>query len=178
MGTVYDNNTFEGLILHAGCPFDYCVDTPVSIQVHSLDVQCNYNHSGTLYGSCKHNLSIAFGTLHCIPCSNIYITLFVPFAFAGILLVAMLLLLNLSIANGMINGLIFYANIIQANRSTFFPSKEHSDILPISISWINLDLGMETCFYDGMSIYAFTWLQFIFPFYVWLLIALIIVFKE
>ena len=178
MGTVYDNNTFEGLILHAGCPFDYCVDTPVSIQVHSLDVQCNYNHSGTLCGSCKRNLSIAFGTLHCIPCSNIYIALFVPFTFAGILLVAMLLLLNLSIANGMINGLIFYANIIQANRSTFFPSKEHSDIFTISISWINLDLGIETCFYDGMSIYAFTWLQFLFPFYVWLLIALIIVFSR
>ena len=31
MGALYDNKTYEGLILHPGCPFDYCVDTPVSI---------------------------------------------------------------------------------------------------------------------------------------------------
>ena len=37
-----------------------------------------------------------------------------------------------------------------------------------------MDLGIETCFYDGMTIYAFTWLQFLFPFYVWFLVALII----
>ena len=75
----------------------------------------------------------------------------------------------------MINGLIFYANIIQANHSVFFPSKEHSDVLSVFIAWMNLDLGIETCFYDGMTMYAFTWLQFLFPFYFWFLIALIIV---
>ena len=174
MGALYDNITYEGLILHNGCPFDYCVDAPVNMTLDYLDVQCNYNHSGTLCGSCKHDHTIALGTLHCIPCSNIYITLVVPFVFAGLALVAILLLLNLSVTNGMINGLIFYANIIQANRSAFFPSKEHSDILTVFIAWVNLDLGIETCFCDGMTIYAFTWLQFLFPFYVWFLIALII----
>ena len=174
MGAVYGNNTFEGFILHSGCPFDYCVTTPVLVQLDNLDVQCNYNHSGTLCGSCKHNHSLAFGTLHCIPCSNIYITLILPFSLAGVILVVSLLLSNMSVANGMINGLIFYANIIQANRSAFFPSKEHSDVLIVFIAWINLDLGIESCFYDGMTIYAFTWLQFLFPFYVWFLIVLII----
>ena len=97
------------------------------------------------------------------------------FALAGIALVAFLLILSLSVANGTISGLIFYANVIQANRSTFFPLMEHSDILTVFIAWINLDLGIETCFYDGMTTYAFTWLQFLFPFYVWFLIGLIIV---
>ena len=177
MGALYDNKTYKGLILHPGCPFDYCVDTPVNMTIESdgLDVQCNYNHSGILCGSCKDDHSIALGTLHCIPCSNSYISLIVPFAFAGLALVAFLLLLNLSVSNGTINGLIFYANIIQANRSVFFPSKEQSDVLSVFIAWMNLDLGIETCFYDGMTIYAFTWLQFLFPFYVWFLIALIIV---
>ena len=174
MGAVYGNNTFEGFILHSGCPFDYCINTPVLVQLDNLNVQCNYNHSGTLCGSCKHNHSLAFGILHCIPCSNIYITLILPFALAGVILVVFLPLSNMSVANGMINGLIFYANIIQANRSAFFPSKEHSDVLIVFIAWINLDLGIESCFYDGMTIYAFTWLQFLFPFYVWFLIVLII----
>ena len=42
------------------------------------------------------------------------------------------------------------------------------------ISWLNLDLGIETCFYDGMSTYVKTWLQFIFPIYIWAIVGLII----
>ena len=48
-------------------------------------------------------------------------------------------------------------------------------ILTVFIAWLNLDLGIETCFYDGMDAYAFTWLQFLFPLYVWILIGLIII---
>ena len=70
MGTVYDNGSYDGIILHSGCPLDYCVDTPVNITLDDLDSQCNNNHSGTLYGSCNSNNSITFGTLHRIPCSS------------------------------------------------------------------------------------------------------------
>ena len=175
MGTIYDNKTYVGLILHSGgCPFDFCIDTPVSITLDNLDVQCNHNHSGTLCGPCKENHSIALGTLHCLDCSNAYLALILPFALAGVVLVAVLLLLNLSVAVGTVNGLIFYANVVQANRSIFFPLGE-TNILTVFISWLNLDLGIETCFYDGMDAYAFTWLQFLFPFYVWILIGLIII---
>ena len=174
MGTVYYNETFEGLILHSGCPFDYCMDTPVSIQLDNLNIQCNHNHSGTLCGSCNDNYSIAFGTLHCLPCSNNYLALILPFAVAGVALVVILLLLRLSVASGTLNGLIFYANVIQLNHPIFFPPGK-TNILTVFIAWLNLDLGIETCFYDGMNIYAFTWLQFLFPFYVWFLIGMIIV---
>ncbi len=40
---------------------------------------------------------------------------------------------------------------------------------------MNLDFGFQTCFYDGLTAYAQTWLQFAFPVYVWFLISLIIV---
>ena len=30
-----------------------------------------------------------------------------------------------------------------------------------------LDLGIETCFYDGMDAYVKTWLQFVCPIYIW-----------
>lgn len=40
---------------------------------------------------------------------------------------------------------------------------------------LNLDLGIETCFYNGMDDYAKVWLQLIFPFYLLLIaVALII----
>ena len=173
---VYDDTTskFKGLILHHECPFDYCTDQPVSITLDNLDVQCNHSRADILCGSCKKNYSIAFGTMHCLPCSNAYLALILPFSLVGIALVAVLLLLELSVANGTINGLIFYANIVQANRSTFFPPGK-TNPLTIFIAWLNLDLGIETCFYDGMNAYAFAWLQFVFPFYVWFLIGLIIV---
>ena len=174
MGVSYDNESYEGLILHSGCPFDYCTHKPVSITLDNMDIQCNHNHTGMLCGACRINYSIALGTLHCLPCSNYYLALVLPFAVAGIALIAILLLLKLSVADGTLNGIIFYANVVQANRSVFFlPGK--TDILTVFIAWLNLDLGIETCFYDGMTAYAFTWLQFLFPFYIWLLMALIIV---
>ena len=42
------------------------------------------------------------------------------------------------------------------------------------ISWLNLDLGIETCFIKGLDGYWKTWLQFVFPFYVLLIAAIII----
>ena len=174
MGTIYVNESYGGLILHSSCPFDYCTDAPVLVKLNDLDIQCAHDHSGTLCGACKTNYSIALGTLHCLPCSNAYVALILPFALAGVALVAVIILLNLSVATGTINGLIFYANTVQANSSVFFP-QGRTNILTVFIAWLNLDLGIETCFYDGMNTYAFTWLQYLFPFYVWFLIGLIIV---
>ena len=173
VGTLYENGSYGGLILHSTCPLDYCMHTPVYIKLDNIDIQCNHNHFGTLCGSCNTNYSIAFSTLHCLPCSNRYLALIIPFALAGIALVIVLLLLQLTVATGTMNGLIFYANVIQASRSIFFNPGD-TNILTVFIAWMNLDLGIETCFYDGMSVYVFTWLQFLFPFYVWFLIFLII----
>ena len=75
---------------------------------------------------------------------------------------------------GSINGLIFYANIIAVNHSVFLPSGQEN-VLTIFIAWLNLDLGIETCFYDGMDTYARTWLQFAFPLYVWVIVGTIVI---
>ena len=85
-------------------------------------------------------------------------------------------ILNLTVSQGTINGLIFYASIVAANRSILFPA-QHSKVLSflsVFISWLNLDLGFETCFIKGLDGYWKTWLQFVFPFYVWLIAAAII----
>ena len=86
------------------------------------------------------------------------------------------MILNLTISIGTINGLIFYASIVKISESTgiFFPN---GSILVLSqfIAWLNLDLGIKTCFYPGMTAYAKVWLQFVFPLYIWFIIATIIV---
>ena len=98
---------------------------------------------------------------------------------AGILLVASLLTLNLTVAIGTLNGLIFYANIVGANSSTFFsglsPSTKYFSIV---ISWLNLEVGLDVCFFEGMDTYWKTWLQLAFPAYFIFLVMLIIIISE
>ena len=92
---------------------------------------------------------------------------------AGIILIAVIFLLHLTVAFGSLNGLFFFANIIQANHQAFF-TRATINYFTIFIAWVNLDLGIETCFYDGMDIYVYSWFQFLFPFYLWFLIGCII----
>jgi len=47
--------------------------------------------------------------------------------------------------------------------------------LTIFIAWFNLDLGIQTCFYDGLDGYAMTWLQFAFPIYLMMIVVVMIV---
>ena len=68
--------------------------------------------------------------------------------------------LDLTVAVGTINGLIFYANVIKSYDSLFFLPDQKS-ILTVFISWLNLNLGIETCFISGLDGYAKTWMQFI-----------------
>ena len=65
------------------------------IDLYYLDIQCNHYHSGTLCGTCtkeqlQHSLidSAEYHTLHYLPHSNDYLALILPFALAGIALVA------------------------------------------------------------------------------------------
>ena len=60
--------------------------------------------------------------------------------------------LNLTVSQGTTSGLIFYANIVKANEAVFFPPGD-TKILTVFISWLNLDLDIETCFVDGLNGY-------------------------
>ena len=172
------DKTADGIITHSHCPFDYCKSQSVRFTLNETDLQCNYDRRGLLCGGCQPGLSLALGSSHCLQCSNAYLSLLVVFVIAGIALVILLLVCKLTVAMGTINGIIFYASIIAVNQSVFFPSGDTNvvlDILRMFIAWINLDLGIETCFYDGMDAYTRTWLQFIFPVYIWVLVCSIII---
>ena len=169
-------NYSNHLLLHDNCPYDYCKTTPVEITMTEPNIskQCAFDRYGTLCGSCREGFSHVFGSSRCLKCSNTHLLLVLPFALAGIGLVIFLFTLNLTVSVGTINGLIFYANIIKINETIFYPLAE-SRIYRIFISWINLDLGIETCFYNGMDSLVKTSLQFAFPFYLWAIVGLLIV---
>ena len=155
------------------CPFNYCSREESHVNLSDPDSQCNYNHSGTLCGGCQPGLSLALGSNQCLPCSSKYLSLLIPFSLAGVSLVFFIKLLDLTISQGTLNGLIFYANIIKTTEQLFIQT--NNSPLTIFISWLNLDLGVETCFFDGLTAYSKTWLQFVFPLYIWSIIVLIII---
>ena len=175
------NITKDETIYISHCPFDYCNLTGKWIDLQNdPDSQCAFNRAGRLCGGCKENYSLAVGSTHCIQCSNNNnMALFIFFAAAGLLLVFFISALNLTVTQGAINGLIFYANIVWTYQSIFFPQEQGRNVvlifLKIFIAWINLDFGIETCFINGLNAFWKTWLQFIFPLYIWAIAGLVIV---
>ena len=173
LGVSYTSGTPEGFIHHPYCPLDYCISEGKYINLNNPDEQCSLKHSGLLCGKCKEGLSLVLGSSQCKECSNKYLALLIPFAMAGVLLVILLLLLNLTVAAGTLHGLIFYANIVEANYYTFLPQSSNHPTT-IFIAWLNLDLGIQTCFYNGMDAYAKTWLDLVFPVYIWVIVGFLI----
>ena len=170
---IYKNRTYQGLIVCLICPLEYCRRESVHISLDNPDIQCANNRSGMLCGACAANYSLMLGSSRCEECSNTYLALLLPFAAAGIALVVFLSILRLTVATGMINSIILYANIIQVNKRVFLPSSGRN-ILTVFLAWVNLDLGFETCFCNGMTAHSQTWLQLAFPIYIWTLIGFII----
>ena len=74
-----------------------------------------------------------------------------------------------------------FANIVGANTSSnvFFSGLLNSTrFYSALISWLNLEMGFDVCFFEGMDTYWKTWLQLSFPTYVILLVAIIIIVSE
>ena len=180
----YINHTrsnLSGFIIHPHCPLDYCYGPNELVNINlnlpnGSDAQCAHDRMGTLCGTCKPGLSVSLGSSKCLSCHNYWpgllVTIIIVFIISGIGLVAFLLALNLTVAIGTINAIIFYADIVAANKSALFPS----GVSPASvfISWLNLDIGFDVCIFDGLDTYVKTWLQLAFPAYIIILVVVII----
>ena len=173
------------------CPFDYCNKTVThAIQITrpwTADDQCAFNRSGILCGHCNGSLSLVLGSSRCSDCSGKYsylrmVGLVTAFGVAGIVLVFLLGTTDMTVAGGTLNSLIFYANVVAVNRSIFLSVTNKSvilkfivNVLRVFISWMNLDLGIEVCFYDGMGAIGKVLLQYTFPLYLWFISGAVII---
>jgi len=167
------NSYSYDLSLH--CPFHYCLPHSSHLNFSTPNLQCKFNRSGVLCGSCQQGLSTVFGSSHCQQCTNIYLLLIIPIEIAGLVMILLLFILNLTVTDGTINAFILYVNIISINTPVFFRESRSFNLAYTFISLANLDLGIETCFYNGMDDYAKMWLQLAFPFYlIFIAISLII----
>ena len=169
-GTVWVNATFNesnrtGIMYNRFCPLLYCKSGNKTVNIgDDPSKQCASNRTGILCGACKDSFSLAIGSSRCIECPNSHnVALLLAFAAAtGVLLVFLILALNLTATQGLSNGIIFYVNIVWGYKIILFPSDIGANclftFLQFFIAWLNLDFGMETCFFIGLDAYWKTWL--------------------
>ena len=183
----YINGTYpHQYLIYVHCPFDYCYPPTDNVTINlnnpnGADAQCAHRRAGMLCGGCQQNLSLSLGSSRCLPCGSYWPAKFfgilLAAIIAGILLVAVLMLLNLTVATGLINSFTFYANIVAAGNSVLFPSSE-PHFPTVFVAWLNLDVGFDVCFIDGLDAYTKTWLQLAFPAYIIALVILVIIISE
>ena len=174
ISAITHNNSYTYYI-SSHCPFHYCLPHSSHLNLSTPNSQCQFNRSGVLCGHCQQECSAVFGSLNCQYCSNIYLLLTIPIAIIGFIFVFLLFYLNLTITTGTINTFVLYANIVSINFAIFFPQTNGFIPAYTFISLANLDLGIQTCFYNGMDDYAKMWLQLVFPFYLIFIATLIII---
>ena len=162
----------------------YCFDSlndhdqVVKVSIYDLDTQCLPGHTGIMCGACKSGYSRVFGAKFecekdCTHRNLPYLLLF--FLIFGILLVIIIMVLNLTITEGTLNGFLVYAMVIQT-PFTYFPEdlSAFGKFCWVFISWINLSFGIKICFFKGMDGYQQIWFIFAQISYFIFIVALIV----
>ena len=153
------------------CISYYCSPDYFFMQLNNPDVQCLHNRTGLMCGHCPSHLDAMLGSLQCSKCSNYWLFLIPAFLVIGILLVLVLFVLNLTVVEGKINGFILYVNVLNTFMYKVFPIHSFPFVV---VSLANLDWGIETCFYRGMTNYDKVWLRFLFPIYLFFIVLVMI----
>ena len=164
------------ILYSKNCFVDYCLltDSYLELNVSIIDTQCNYGRTGRLCGHCHKGYDSVFGSqAKCKKCSNIWLSLIPVFGAAGFLLVIVLFLLDLTVTKGLINGFVLYINVIGMENVIIFPL--HHKFLPVLVDMSNLNLGVEACFYRGMTEFDKQWLQLVFLFYLISIVGFIVI---
>ena len=161
--------------LISDCPIDYCLPFSSNVNLLHPDTQCQFNRTGILCSQCQYSLSMVFGSSRCMKCTNVHILITIIVIATGIVLVVLLYLLNLTVTKATISGIILYANVVSINNSVFLINDRTFKPLQVFISFVNLDLGIEVCFYNGMTSYVKMWLQLFFPVFLMIIAFSIII---
>ena len=172
----------QQLVFSDHCPSHYCNTVNSTISTTGLTteyinttIQCDpdSNRQGLLCSQCTPGTSSQFGSFRCTQCTFAGLLL-VPFgAVAGIVLILLLFLFNFTVLQGDIIGIAFYANAVGIMDEFLLKYSIRPFYIPLAL--INLGLGFETCFFDGMDEFSKAILQFVFPFYLIALLIIIII---
>ena len=140
---------------------------------------CESNKMGILCSQCQHNMSVVFGSTECRPCSHLWLITIVGYALFGLLLVAIMLALPLTISEGPLAGIIIVMNITSVSTIDYLHNNNWFVYTArIFVSLMNLNLGFPMCLYNGMTPTVKTAIQFVYPVYLWVLVIGFIIFSH
>ena len=133
---------------------------------------------------CRPGFYPSLGSSRCIKCSDHWhrnlIGIVIAAFIAGIALVIFMLALNMTVAVGTLNGILFYAHIVAANADTYFLPFTTSSFVTVFMLWLNFDIGFDACFFVGnelgevIQLYKIL-MQLAFPVYIIFLVNIVIV---
>ena len=162
----------------------------VNVPYHSTAVNIDRNRfidNSAAYdiyisSDCKPGYSLSLGSSRCIQCPTKWrqnlIGLIIAATVAGIFMVIFVLALNMTVAIGTLNGILFYANIVAINADIYFHPFSTPNFVTVFISWLNLDIGFDVCFFDGMDDSNKALIQLAFPAYIIFLVIIVIIISE
>lgn len=146
---------------------------------------CNKYRIGPLCGACEKGYSVSLISPDCKNCKNRYLWLDILALLAyGPLLVSFMFIFTLTLSNGTLNGVLFYANLANIgilDLITLYKPYGHdvwlSPCVKIAVSFLeilNANPMFPTCLYDGMDELWKTSIRMFHQFYLWAIILLLI----
>ena len=166
------------VLISPSCPIFFCnsaLQTGLTIDsTRGGNLQCNNGRRGLLCSECPSGYSSVLGSFKCKECSSVWLLHIPLYAFAGIFIVAVLFLFNLTLLQGTIMGVVLHTNIMALFMADFL--REHVwGPLFFLLSLLSMQSGGGVCFYDGMDQFWRAIFQFAFPFYLFTLLIVIII---
>ena len=203
IGTL-DNDAHAAL--STTCPLTYCNSDPYYQYIVTTDKEmsltndtditkadtvklCLNNRMGTLCGQCNDSddYVLAFGSNECIKCTNnsYYLTLaIVIHLVGGLILIFLIYVLQLTLTTGTLNGIIFYAQAVNAGLMEQISVSYHDTnrfiviirkICHSFLTILNLNFGFSVCSIKGMTQLWMTGTSLIFPVYLLTIVFVLII---
>ena len=157
-----------GVFARQKCVFDYCDRNVTRIFLDRPDEQCRNNRTGVLCGQCPEGFSRMLGSTGCRSCDSHGLALLLVFALLGVLLIVTVTVFDLTITHGYVNGFIFYSNVLALYLNDTIvipPSGLTGNFSRLVFSLINLNFGIEVCFFEGARDLHLALLCLVFPLY-------------
>lgn len=134
---------------------EYCKDGRKEFIPPEIDDQCQkgLHRTGILCGGCVQNYSVSLSIKHsqCRRCSNIYLLLVIPAVAFVIAMFLIIAFLEVTVEKGWVYSIILFYNLLFISPLGIYLSTALEYVL-LSFAFVfSFEIGLDVCFYDGMT---------------------------
>lgn len=160
------------------CPTGYCKEGIMEINISDHDSLCYGHRTGVLCGGCIEGYTLALGTVKCKQCSSHELWILIMFAVVSVLCVVALFALRLTISDGLLGSIVFYANVNAIIFQYGVTTGWHSKIVHAFLAALNYTLNFSVCLSNHLTAILKTSLFFIYPVFLWFIVLIIVIISK